>query len=272
VDDPTARFAELVRRPAGELDGLLDVGALLLAAHAHTPTMRGRELDAFLAHGTGRLDELAERCDEPVLAEVSHQLFAVEGFRGNDDDYYDPRNSYLDEVLARRVGIPITLSVVLLEVAKRVGVPLVGVSMPGHFLVRLAGEPAVLLDPFAGGLLLSEAECEARFAAVQGPGVPFDPGYLEPVGALEILTRMLNNLRTIHLTRQDSRSLEWVLRLRALLPTATLEDRTERAGVLAALGRFDAAAELLEDAAEEAPEDRVPALRSRARGLRARLN
>jgi regulator of sirC expression with transglutaminase-like and TPR domain len=272
VDDPTARFAELVRRPAGEIDGLLDVGALLLAAHAHAPTMHGRELDAFVAHGTGRLDELAARCDEPVLAEVSHQLFGVEGFHGNEDDYYDPRNSYLDEVLARRTGIPITLSVVLLEVAKRVGIPLVGVSMPGHFLVRLQGEPAVLLDPFAGGRLLSEAECEERFAAVQGPGVAFDKRYLEPVGAIGILARMLNNLRTIHLSRQDSRSLEWVLRLRGLLPGATLEDRTERAGVLAALGRFDTAAELLDDLAEEAPDERATTLRSKARGLRARLN
>jgi regulator of sirC expression with transglutaminase-like and TPR domain len=272
VDDPTARFAELVRRPAEEIDGRLDVGALLLAAHAHTPAFRGAELDAFIAHGTERLDELAARCNEPVLAEVSHQLFGVEGFRGNDDDYYDPRNSYLDEVLARRIGIPITLSVVLLEVAKRVGIPLVGVSMPGHFLVRLIGDPPVLLDPFAGGLLLSEAECEARFAAVQGPGVAFDQRYLEPVGAVDILARMLNNLRTIHLSRQDSRNLEWVLRLRGLLPGATLEDRTERAGVLAALGRFDDAAELLEDLAEHAPDERAPSLRSKALGLRARLN
>jgi regulator of sirC expression with transglutaminase-like and TPR domain len=271
VDDPTARFAELVRRPADELDGLLDVGALLLAAHAH-PGMTGRNLDDFVRRAQGRLDDIAASCEEPVLAEVSHQLFGIEGFHGNDDDYYDPRNSYLDEVLARRTGIPITLSVVLLEVAKRVGIPLVGVSMPGHFLVRLSGEPAVLLDPFAGGLLLSEAECEARFAAVQGPGVAFDRRYLEPVGALDILARMLNNLRTVHLTRQDSRSLEWVLRLRAVLPGATLEDRTERAGVLAALGRFDDAAELLDVLADEAPEERATTLRSRARGLRARLN
>ena len=272
MDDPTARFAELVRRPAGELDGLLDVGALLLAAHAHVPMLRGDELDAFVAHSIARLDELAARCDEPVLAEVSHQLFGIEGFHGNDDDYYDPRNSYLDEVLVRRTGIPITLSIVLLEVARRVGVPLVGVSMPGHFLVRLSGEPPVLLDPFAGGLLLSEAECAERFAAVQGPGVPFDPRYLEPVGPLEILARMLNNLRTIHLNRQDSRNLEWVLRLRSLLPGATIEERTERAGVLAALGRFDDAADLLDDLAEEAPDERSTTLRSRALGLRARLN
>jgi regulator of sirC expression with transglutaminase-like and TPR domain len=269
-DDPTARFAELVLRPTAAFEANLDTATLLIAAHARPDPSRG--LDAFLDHYRGRLDDLAARCEEPVLAEVSHLLFDVEGFRGNDGDYYDPRNSYLDEVLDRRVGIPITLSVVLLEVAKRVGVELAGVSMPGHFLVRLAGDPAVLLDPFAGGRLLSEAECHERFVATQGPGVPFDPRYLEPVGAGAIVARILNNLRTIHLTRQDSRSLEWVLRLRGLLPGATIEERTERAGVLVALARFDEAAALLDDLADEAADERASTLRSKARGLRARLN
>jgi regulator of sirC expression with transglutaminase-like and TPR domain len=253
-----------------DLDQRLDVAALLIAAHADSTA--AEEVDVFLHRHVTRLDELAGQCQEPVLAEVSHQLFAVEGFRGNDRDYYDPRNSYLHEVLERRVGIPITLSVVLMEVARRLGIELAGVSMPGHFLVRLAGEPAVLLDPFDGGRLLSETECAVRFSAVQGPGAPFDRGYLEPVSTVAILARMLNNLRNIHLQRQDSRNLEWVLALRSLLPGATLEERTERAGVLVALGRFDHAANLLDELADDAPEDRASTLRSKARGLRARLN
>ena len=262
--DATDRFARLVRGPASELEVNLDTGALLIAAHAR-PSL---DVD----HYRRRLDELAQSCDEAVLAEVTNRLFGIEGFRGNDADYYDPRNSYLDEVLDRRVGIPITLSVVLMEVARRVGVELQGVSMPGHFLVRLAGEPPILLDPFEGGRLLSEAECEARFQAVQGPEAPFDPGYLEPVGTIAILARMLNNLRTIHLQRQDSASLEWVLRLRGLLPGATLGERSERAGVLAALTRFDEAATLLEDLACEAPDEQATAMTAKARALRARLN
>jgi regulator of sirC expression with transglutaminase-like and TPR domain len=262
--DATDRFARLVRAPKHELDAQLDVGALLIAAHARP----GLDLDAYRR----RLDDLAAACAEPVLAEVANQLFGVEGFHGNEADYYDPRNSYLDQVLDRRVGIPITLSVVLIEVARRVGIALEGVSMPGHFLVRLPGEPPVLLDPFEGGRLLSEHECEQRFRAVQGPAVPFDPGYLEPVGTIAILARMLNNLRNIHLQRQDSVSLEWVLRLRSLLPGATLDERTERAGVLAALARFDEAATLLEDLASEAPDERAASMTSKARRLRARLN
>jgi regulator of sirC expression with transglutaminase-like and TPR domain len=262
--DPTDRFARLVRGPRAALDANLDTAALLIAAHAR----RSLDVDVYRR----RLDDLAGACAEPVLAEVTNLLFGAEAFRGNDADYYDPRNSYLDEVLDRRVGIPITLSIVLLEVARRVGVELEGVSMPGHFLVRLAGEPPILLDPFEGGRLLSEGECVERFRAAQGPSAPFDPGYLEPVGTVAILARVLNNLRNIHLQRQDSVSLEWVLRLRGLLPGATLAERTERAGVLAALARFDEAATLLEDLAAEASESQADTMTSKARRLRARLN
>ena len=261
--DPTDRFARLVRGPKDVLDASLDVAALLIAAHAGPV-----DLDGCRRH----LDDLAAGCEEPVLAEVTNHLFGIEGFRGNDADYYDPRNSYLDHVLDRRVGIPITLAVVLMEVARRVGITLEGVSMPGHFLVRLPGEPPVLLDPFEGGRLLSEGECERRFRSVQGPAAPFDPGYLEPVGTIAILARMLNNLRSIHLQRQDSVNLEWVLRLRSLLPGSTLEERTERAGVLAALTRFDEAATLLDDLAAEAPAAQAESMTAKARQLRARLN
>ncbi len=260
----TERFTALVHAPEPVLRASLDEVALVIAAH--------HRLGLDVAAYQGRLDDLAARCAEPVLAEVTHQLFGVEGFRGNDDDYYDPRNSYLDEVLDRRVGIPITLSVVLIEVARRVGIELTGVSMPGHFLVRLPGEPAVLLDPFAGGLLLSESECQERFRAVQGAAVPFDPSYLAPVTTLDIVSRMLNNLRSVHLQRQDSASLDWVLELRSLLPGATLEERQERAGVLAAQARFDEAASLLEQLAVGAPDTRAAALTSKAKRLRARLN
>jgi regulator of sirC expression with transglutaminase-like and TPR domain len=261
---PTGRFAELVQGPADVLTEHLDEVALLIAAHANP----GLDVE----HYRRRLDAIAARCDEPVLAEVSHQLFGVEGLRGNDDDYYDPRNSYLDEVLDRRLGIPITLSVAFLEVGRRVGIPLAGVSMPGHFLVRLLGEPPVLLDPFVGGGLLSESECEARFRALQGPAVPWDPAYLDPVPTIDIVARMLNNLRSVHLQRQDSAALDWVLELRSLLPGASLEERSERAGVLAAQARYDEAAALLEDLAEEAPGAKAAGYASKAKRLRAKLN
>ncbi|HVF31955.1 MAG TPA: transglutaminase-like domain-containing protein [Acidimicrobiales bacterium] len=261
---PTGRFAVLVQGPEATLQQHLDEATLLIAAHANL----GLDVD----HYRRRLDAIAARCAEPVLAEVSHQLFGVEGLRGNDEDYYDPRNSYLDEVLDRRLGIPITLSVAFLEVGRRLGLPLAGVSMPGHFLVRLLGEPAVLVDPFVGGGLLSEAECEARFRELQGPTVPWDRAYLEPVATIDIVARMLNNLRSVHLQRQDSASLDWVLQLRCLLPGASLDDRSERAGVLAAQARFGEAADLLERLADEAPDAKAASYSSKAKRLRARLN
>ncbi len=262
--DPTERFAQLVRGPEEALVNRFDEATLLIAAHAKP----GLDIGAYRR----RLDDLAASCGEPRLAAIVRQLFIVEGFRGNEADYEDPRNSYLDEVLDRRLGIPITLSVVLLEVARRLGMPMAGVSMPGHFLVRLPGDPAVMLDAFRGGVLLSESDCQQRFHDQHGPDVPWNPSYLDPVGPREMLARMLANLRTVHLQRQNSVALEWVLRLRSLLPGTPPDDREERAGVLAALAQFDQAATLLEDLAGEATNERAGTLTSRARRLRARLN
>jgi regulator of sirC expression with transglutaminase-like and TPR domain len=262
--NPTDRFAALVRAPEDELHGHLGEAALLIAAHAHI----GLDVEAYLA----RFDELAALCAEPEQAEETHQHYDVEWFRGNDEEYYDPRNSYLDDVLDRRLGIPITLSVVLLEVGRRLGIPLAGVSMPGHFLVRLLGDLPMFLDPFGGGRLLGEAECEERFHLMQGAAAPWDPRYLDPVPTIDIVGRILNNLRSVHLERQDSAALDWVLELRGLLPGATLEERQERAGVLVAQARFDEAADLLERLATEAPEAKAASMSSKAKRLRARLN
>lgn len=262
--DATERFATLVRGPEDVLARHLDEAALLIGAHARP----GLDVESYRR----RLDELAARCGAGAVADVTHLLFEVEGFRGNERDYYDPRNSHLDQVLDRRVGIPITLAVVLLEVGRRLDLPLAGVSMPGHFLVRVQGEPVVLIDPFDGGRLLSESMCQERFHAMQGPAAPWDPAFLDPVGPRAIVARMLANLRGVHLQRQESLALEWVLRLRSLLPGSSVDERAERAGVLAALAQFAEAATLLEDLADEAPEARASSLTSQARRLRARLN
>ena len=257
----TSRFAELVAGPADALAARLDEAVLLIAAHAR----EGVDVASYV----GALDELAKGVvDTSTEAVVSH-LFGAEGFRGNAEEYYDPRNSYLDQVIDRRLGIPITLAVVMMEVAKRVGVELEGVGMPGHFLVR---DGATLRDPFEGGRTLTVEECEARFHDVHGPDAPFHPSLLEPADAPAIVARILANLRQVHLSRRDSNALEWVLRLRGLLPTATIEERAERAGVLAALGRFDEAADVLDALAPEAGDDRERQLLGKARQLRARLN
>lgn len=203
--DATTRFAQLVVVPEELLP--LDEAALLIAAHARP----GLDVDAGLA----RLDAIAGDVGEPTLDGLRRLLFRDLGFHGNDVDYYDPANSFLDLVLERRRGIPITLAVVMLEVGRRIGVPLSGVSMPGHFLVRDKVDPEVFVDPFARGAVLDRRGAEARFHAVQGPGAVFDAGFLEPVGRLAIVGRMLANLDRVARQRGDLAMLRWVRTLRA---------------------------------------------------------
>ena len=259
--DPTARFIEVVQGP--EADVPLDEAALLIAKHAYP------DLDVP-AH-LGRLDELADTCFAPTLDALVEHLFVDQNFHGNADDYYDPRNSFLNDVLDRRIGLPITLSVLTMEVGRRIGVPVAGVSMPGHFLLRDRVDPEVFVDPFARGALLDRAGCEKRFHAVQGPGAQFDDSFLEPIGKRAILARMLANLRVVYVQASDRRALSWVLRLRTSVPGTRVQERAELASVLASCGDFAGAAGELEALADVLPDERDRRL-GEARRLRARLN
>jgi regulator of sirC expression with transglutaminase-like and TPR domain len=202
---PRQRFADLVDGREGEVD--LAHAALLISAEENG----GVEVERWLAHLDALADELRPRIaalpagpgsDFARLAELSVFLFAEQGFSGNRDDYYDPANSFLDRVLERRTGIPITLALVMIEVGRRVGVPLVGVGFPGHFLVRHARHPDLLLDPFAGGRLVSDEDCRRLLAQVCGD-LPFHPRLLRPVSGRCLLQRMLTNLRAIYMSKGD---------------------------------------------------------------------
>lgn len=202
---PRRRFADLLAAGGGELD--LGHAALLISAEENP----GVEVERWLAHLDALAAALRPRlaalpagagADFTRLAGLAAFLFEEQGFRGNRADYYDPANSFLDRVLARRVGIPITLALVMIEVGRRVGVPLVGVGFPGHFLVRHAGHPDLLLDPFAGGRLVSDGDCRRLLAQVCGE-LPFHPRLLRPVSGRCLLLRMLNNLRAVYLARGD---------------------------------------------------------------------
>ncbi|HEY1741485.1 MAG TPA: transglutaminase-like domain-containing protein, partial [Acidimicrobiia bacterium] len=163
----------------------LDRGAALLAAALRPPVDVGAVL--------GGLDDLAAGCDDPTFHGVRAHLFATCGLRGNVHDYGDPENSFLDAVVERRVGIPISLAVVVVEVARRLGVRVDPIGMPGHFLVRDAAS-GVYCDPFYGGALLDEAGCRKRHDAVFAGRRALLPGELEPVSARLVLARMLANL------------------------------------------------------------------------------
>ncbi|MGH9157555.1 MAG: SirB1 family protein [Acidimicrobiales bacterium] len=265
VDGPTSRFEALVAGPQAELG--LDEAAALIAAHA-TP---GLDTAALL----GRLDALAAGCEEPSLAALRHHLFEVVGFDGNHRRYDDPRNSFLDAVLDRRVGIPISLAVVMIEVGRRVGVELAGVGLPGHFLVcqrHRSEDREAFVDPFRSGRLLDRDGCQALYQSLFGTRAAFHDGLLAPVGPRAILARMLANLRTIYGASGDARSLGWVLRLRAAIPAGSAAELADRASAQAALARFVEAAETLDELGALLPEERSARARSTAALLRSRLN
>lgn len=259
--DATARFSELLARPDHDIP--LDEAALLIAAHAH-PTLDVRAM-------CGELDLLAETCPEPTFDAWRAHLFTELGFRGGPDDFNDPASSFVDEVLRRRRGLPITLAVVAMEVARRLGLPVVGVGMPGHFIVRHQGEPDVFVDPFAGGSLLDADGCISRYRTLFGEDAPFDASLLDAVGPRAILSRMLANLKNLYARQLAFSELEWVIRLRLAIPGHTSSERTDLAHVLSAGGRFAEAADQLLLLARELP-DEAGELEAKAESLRARLN
>jgi regulator of sirC expression with transglutaminase-like and TPR domain len=262
VEDPTARFTELVQGPESELP--LDRASLLIAAHAY-PDL---DVEGELA----RLDELAAGCPEATLEGWRRYLFEELRFTGNVDQYYDPANSFLNEVIRRRVGLPISLSVLAMEVGRRLGLQLVGVGMPGHFLLQdTASSPPVWVDPFSGGRLLDREACEERFHLVNGASTPFLESYLDPVGPRAILGRMLANLKAIYASRGNLEALAWVFALRLAVPGVPILERRDLALVLGSTGQFVQAAEALEELAESQPAQ-APSLLAEAIALRARLN
>lgn len=259
--DATERFDEVVGRP--EADIPLDEAALLIAAHAYPDLDVGAQL--------GRLDGLAAGCGEPSVESLRRHLFDTLGFRGEARRYGDPRNSFLNDVMDRKVGIPISLSVLTIEVGRRLGLTLVGVGMPGHFLVRHE-DGGEILDPFGGGRTLDPDDCQRLFRNVHGPGPAFGPQMLATAGPRAILVRMLTNLRHVYLAAGDAPSSGWVYRLRAAVPPETSADRADVARALASIGRFVEAAETLDELADQVSGEGAARARARAVSFRALLN
>lgn len=222
---------------------------------------------------------------EDRVVTLNQFLFGQLGFRGNAEDYYDPRNSYLNEVIDRRTGIPITLSVLYMEVGRRIGLPLQGVSFPGHFLVRLRLRGGTLvLDPFSGGAPQSEAELRERLQRVIPPQVadavpaadlPLEQ-FLEPAGNRQILARMLRNLKGIYREAdKPQRMLDVLNRMLMVAPDASAELR-DRGIVYQRLECYRAALKDLSDYAEREPDapdqDEVRVRLMELSALCARLN
>ncbi len=241
-----SEFALLVE--ASREDHLISLAtAALIIARIEYPTLT---VQPYLQ----RLDLLAERVrkrlrSRPTTTEtttlLNRVLFEEEGLRGNRDEYYDPRNSFLNDVLDRKLGIPITLSVVYMEVARRVGFATAGVGLPGHFLLKhydaRCGE--IFIDPFNRGCIMGRDECEQRLAEVSGGRVEMRQEFLRPITHRLILVRMLNNLRQIYFQQHQFRKALEVIELLLVIPPRSPELLRERALARLSLDQYLGAAQ-----------------------------
>lgn len=219
-----ALFAHFVGRSEGDID--LASAALLIAE----PEYPGLDIPRYL----GVLDDLGAQARRAIgdesgleaMRRLLELLYEQLGFHGNEEDYKDPRNSFLNEVLERRTGIPITLGVVLIETARRAGLAAQGVSFPGHFLVRLPVDGGlIVVDPFAGRLLDAD-DLREMASKINGPKPP-ESQLLAPASKLQILFRMLNNLRTIYAGRKDANRLRGVVERMSILEPQDSELRRQ---------------------------------------------
>ena len=247
-----ARFARLVARPEPEID--LALGALLIAEQGRGPI----EEEAILAG----LDAIAERVrirldtgdsTTTMIARLHDVLYRELGFRGpTAAEYGDPANSHLDEVIARRVGLPISLAIVEMEVAARLGLTLAGIGLPGHFII--GGPDGLLIDPADGGRALTPDHCQALIRRAVGDGVLYHVGMLRPAGRREILARVLRNLKAARLARRDWPAAVDAIDLLLVLEPTDPEHGRDRGLLLGRMGRFAEAIAALREYLEERPD------------------
>jgi regulator of sirC expression with transglutaminase-like and TPR domain len=275
--ETTSAARERLAVLAGGPDERIDVAeAALLIAQEEYPSL---DIAVYL----GRLGELADGARAGIhggmapaehVAWLNHFLFVQCGFAGNNKNYYDARNSFLNEVIDRRTGIPITLSIVYCEVAQRLGLPVYGVGFPGHFLAKYVADPEIIIDPFFGRIITA-AECAERHRGIYGPNARFDRALLRPATPREIVVRILSNLKQIFIEKGDLlRALACVERILVFMPDTPRELRDR--GILyqrlecyaAALRDFERYLQLApRDAAAETIRETLPELQRQAASL-----
>jgi len=219
-------FQRAVQQPETAID--LERAAFYIAVEEY-PDL---DVDAYL----NALDTMALEVQERlpvesyplrILRSLNQYLYGDLGFRGNTDNYYDPRNSFLNDVLDRRTGIPISLSLVYLAIARRIGFPMTGIGLPGHFLIRPSvDDMEVFVDPFNQGQILFPEDCQERLSQVFGQPVTMQPAFLSPVTSRQFLARMLTNLKGIYLQQGNlQKALAAVDRILLLFPGTVFELR-----------------------------------------------
>jgi regulator of sirC expression with transglutaminase-like and TPR domain len=232
-----ARFRELAQGPESQID--LGEAALLIAADEVPDLEVGRWLDELDRIAGRAADRLGPESDP--LAALPEELSGELGLRGNRVDYYDPRNSFVHEVLARKLGIPISLGVLCIEVGRRLGLSLSGVGFPGHFLVRVEGGTELFLDPFDRAQQLDRAGCRRLLQRLGGRRMRFEARFLEPIGTRAILHRMVGNLRGIYARLEQPHLVLGCLDRQLALQPDHAEDRRERGRLALGLGLNDRA-------------------------------
>lgn len=262
TNDPYKEFRQAVDRMEADID--LGKAALTIA----TSDYPDLDINAYLSRIDGLATAVAARLGAEAdvyrsIAALNFVLFEQQAFRGNREHYFDPRNSFLNEVLDRKTGIPISLSILYIEVAHRIGLSLQGVGFPGHFLVKYPGNnEEIVVDPFNRGEILSQQNLETMLYRLYGGKVVFEPHLLETISKKQILRRMLNNLKIIYLRQNDLiKGLSIVERLMVLDPGAG-EDLRDRGLIYLQLECFKQALEDLESYLRLAPHaEDAPAIR-----------
>ena len=246
--DPYEEFRRAVEQP----ETALDLGRAALAiARSEYPQL---DAAAYLARIDAMASEVGEHLNSEEggphrsIAALNYVLFQRVGFRGNREDYFDAKNSFLNEVIERRRGIPITLSVLYMEVARRIDLPLLGVGFPGHFLVKyLDDDQEIVIDPFEGGDIKTRDSLERLLFGLYGKSVALIPDLLAAVTKRQILRRMLNNLKFIYIKRRDLvKALAALDRMMIAEPNLP-EDLRERGQIYLALEYFPQAKADFED-------------------------
>jgi regulator of sirC expression with transglutaminase-like and TPR domain len=227
-----------INKPDREIN--LSKAALAIAQTAY-PDL---DIDYYLEILETMAEELRDRLPKnryplKMVQTINSYLYEELGFSGNKNDYYDPRNSFLNDVLERRIGIPITLSLVYLEIAKHLDLPMVGIGMPGHFLIRPQFEDVgIFIDAFNQGEILFPQDCEDILSRISQRPVPLKAEFLQPIDWRSFLARMLNNLKGIYLNQsQFGKALEIIEWLLLLFPDAPYE-RRDRGLISYQLGNF----------------------------------
>ena len=211
------RFAELFST-RGEVVPLDE--ALALIGHFADPA-----IDPHMV--LGELDRLASTISATTAVDLMAELFGPSGFTGNSVEYDDPNNSLLQQVIARRLGIPITLCAVAIEIGRRVDIDIVGVGMPGHFLCRTAAHRDLkFFDPFHSPQPLTGEQCRSLYENLTQMD-NWSAEYLEPSSSRLMVIRVLSNLKSIYRRRSDVANLRWVMRLRSVIPEISASESVE---------------------------------------------